>query len=225
MVGSEAQQSFERNMAIEAPIIAKHEFVEIGVDVPAAEAMICAEGPSFEQRESAMGPGQDDVTGHGADDARIVPIVAQAWIRCVPIRQKCGSRLHIRPDERLDRRGGIVGDSGEAEAAGARIDIFGVLATRVSLIGVAINHLDGPDHDDFSGIARFEEGIAFTQWDFRLIDFDDPFQRVPIWIDHRSPKLLRQQPGGLVGHAELVLQLTRRHAIGVGCHEMRRPEP
>ena len=84
MVGSEAQQGFERNMAIEAPIVAKREFVEIGVDVPAAEAVICAERPSLEQRESAMAPRQDDVTGHGADDARIVPIVTQPWIRCVP---------------------------------------------------------------------------------------------------------------------------------------------
>ena len=48
MVGGEAQQGFERNMAVEASIVAKHEFVEICVDVPAAEAVICAEGPSFE---------------------------------------------------------------------------------------------------------------------------------------------------------------------------------
>jgi hypothetical protein len=29
MVGGEAQQGFERNMAVEASIVAKHEFVEI----------------------------------------------------------------------------------------------------------------------------------------------------------------------------------------------------
>ena len=124
MVGSEAQQGFERNMAIEAPIVAKREFVEIGVDVPAAEAVICAERPSLEQRESAMAPRQDDVTGHGADDARIVPIVTQPWIRCVPIRQKCGSRLHIGPDERLDRRGGIVGDSAARRRRPERVSIY-----------------------------------------------------------------------------------------------------
>ena len=133
--------------------------------------------------------------------------------------------LHVGLDERLDRLGGIVGDSGEAESAGARIDILGVLAARLSLIGVAINHLDRSYHDDFGGIAWFEESVAFTQWDFRLIDFDDPFERIAIWINHGSPKLLRQQPGGLVGDPELVLQLPRRHAVGVSRHEMRRPEP
>ena len=146
MVGGEAQQGFERNMAVEASIVAKHEFVEIGVDVLAAEAVICAERPSLEQRESAMAPRQDDVTGHGADDTRIMPIGAQAWIGCVAIRQKGGSRLHVGLDERLDRRGRIVGDSGEAKSTGARIDIFGVLTARVRLIGVAINHLNGSDH-------------------------------------------------------------------------------
>ena len=49
MMGREAQQGLERNMAIEAAIVAKHELVEIGVDVPAPEAVICAERPSFEQ--------------------------------------------------------------------------------------------------------------------------------------------------------------------------------
>jgi hypothetical protein len=41
----------------------------------------------------------------------------------------------------------------------------------------------------------------------------------------RSPQLLRQQPGGLVCDAELGLELECRHAIGVGCHKMRGPEP
>ena len=78
-------------MAVEASIVAKHELVEIGVDVLAAEAVICAERPSLEQREGAMAPRQDDVTGDGADDTRIMPIGAQAWIGCVAIRQKRGS--------------------------------------------------------------------------------------------------------------------------------------
>jgi hypothetical protein len=57
----------------------------------------------------------------------------------VAIRQKRGPRLHVGLDERLDRCGLIVGDSGEAESSGSRIDILGVLAAWVSLIGVAIN--------------------------------------------------------------------------------------
>ena len=48
-----------------------------------------------------------------------------------------------------------------------------MLASRPSLIDAAIDHLDGPDDDDFADIAGFEERIAFTEGNFLLIDFDD----------------------------------------------------
>ena len=69
-------------------------------------------------------------------------------------------------------------------------------------IDVAIDHLDGPDDEDFAGIAGLEERIAFTEGNFRLIDFDNPLQWFAIRIDHRSSQFLRQQPGGLVSDAE-----------------------
>ena len=93
------------------------------------------ERPSLKQRESAIAPRKDDVTGNGVDGARIVPIGAQAWIGWVAIRQKRGSRLHAGRNERLARCGRIVGDDGEAELAGTRIDIFGVLEAWAGLIG------------------------------------------------------------------------------------------
>jgi hypothetical protein len=64
------------------------------------------------------------------------------------------------------------------------------------LIGAAIDDLDGANDEDFPGVAGFEECIARAERDFRLIDFNDPFERCPIRIDHRSPQFLRQQPGG-----------------------------
>jgi hypothetical protein len=42
----EPKQGFKRNMPVEAAIIAKNEFIEISVDVLAAQAVICAEAPS-----------------------------------------------------------------------------------------------------------------------------------------------------------------------------------
>src|SRR5271154_5222178 len=89
-------------------------------------------------------------------------------------------------------------------------------ASRLGLVGVALDHLDGPYDEDFSGVAALKDSIAFAEWDFRLIDFNDPFQRLAIRIEHRAPELLRQQPRGLVGDAKLVLQLQRRHAVGMG---------
>lgn len=43
-------------------------------------------------------------------------------------------------------------------------------------LDLAIDHLDRPDDEDFAGIAGLEECIAFTEGNFRLIDFDDPLQ-------------------------------------------------
>ena len=49
MMCSQPEQGFERNMPVEAAIVAKDEFIEIGVDVRAAQAMIRAQAPSLHQ--------------------------------------------------------------------------------------------------------------------------------------------------------------------------------
>ena len=147
-------------MPVEAAIVAKDEFIEIAVDMFAAQAVICAEAPSLHQREGPMNPRQDNVARHLADDARIVPIAGQSRIGRVAVGDQRGSALHVGFHEGFDRRGGIVGDHGEANAARTRIEIFGVLASRLGLIDVAIDHLDGPDDEDFAGIAGLEECIA-----------------------------------------------------------------
>jgi hypothetical protein len=90
---------------------------------------------------------------------------------------------------------------------------LGVFASWLTLIGVAIDHLDGPDDEDFARIAGLEECVAFAEGNFRLIDFNHPFERFSVRIDHRSPQLLRQQPSRPVGQAELIFQLPRRHAV------------
>ena len=95
-----------------------------------------------------MNPWQDNMSRHFADDARIVPVVCQSRIGRVTVGEKRGSTLHVGPHEGLDRRRGIVGDHSEAYSAGARIEVFGVLASRLGLIGVAIDHLDGPADRD-----------------------------------------------------------------------------
>ena len=94
------------------------------------------------------------------------------------VGEERGSTLHVGSHESLDRRRGIVGDHSEAYSAGARIEIFGVLASRLGLVGVAINHLDGPGDEDFAGIVALEKGFAFAEGNFRLIDFDDALQGI-----------------------------------------------
>ena len=69
-------------------------------------------------------------------------------------RSTAWRRLYIGPHESFERGRGIVRYHGEADAAGTRIEIFRVLASRPGLIGVAIDHLDSPDDEDFASIAR-----------------------------------------------------------------------
>jgi kumamolisin len=55
------------------------------------------------------------------------------------------------------------------------------------LTGVTIDHLDSPGNEDFPRIAGIEERVAGAERDFRLIDFDHPFEGFPIGIiDRRS---------------------------------------
>src|ERR1700728_940229 len=105
---------------------------------------------------------------HFSDNARIVPVVGYSRIGRVAVGEERGSTLHVGSHESLDRRRGIVGDHSEAYSAGARIEIFGVLASRLGLVGVAINHLDGPGDEDFAGIVALEKGFAFAEGNFRL---------------------------------------------------------
>ena len=59
-----------------------------------------------------------------------------------------------------------------------------------------------------------------------LVDLDQAGERLAAGRDHGAAQLGAQQPGGLVGaEAELLLQLQRRDAVGMGRHQVGRPEP
>lgn len=139
-------------------------------------------------------------------------------------KQRCAT-LDVGLDEGPDRRGGIVSDHREADAAGAGIEVFCVFGSRVGSVRVTINHFDRACDKDFPCVARLEKTITSPEWNFRLIDFDDSFERFAVRIDHRAPELLRQQPSSFVREAELIFELPRRHSIGMRRHEMRSPEP
>src|ERR1700693_5380453 len=123
------------------------------------------------------------------------------------VGQQRGAGLYVGPHESFERGRRIVRYHSEADATGTGIEIFRVLASRLGLIGVAINHLDRPDDEDFAGIAGLEECVALAEGDFRLIVFIVPFEMFAVWVDHRSPQLLRQQPSCPVSEAELILKL------------------
>ena len=177
-------------MPVEAADVAEHALVEIGIDMFAVQAVIRAKSPAFHQREDPVNPRQHDMRRHLADDARVMPVVGQPGIGCVAVGEQRGPRLHIGPDESFNRCGGIIGDRGKADAAGPGIEVFGSFAPWLGLIGVAIDHLNGPGNEDFPSVAGIKETVAGTKGDFRLIDFNDPFEGGTVRIDHR------RWPGG-----------------------------
>src|SRR5271169_582532 len=71
---SNAQQGFEGDMAIEAAIVTKHEFIEIAVHVLATQAMIRAKAPSLHERKDPMNPRQRHMARHLADDTRVMAV-------------------------------------------------------------------------------------------------------------------------------------------------------
>ena len=98
-----------KHALVEVAIVAKHEFIEITVDVLAAQAVRDAEAPSFHQRIKRDGlTCTTDAVCHLADDARIVPIAGQFRIGRVSVCNQRGSALHVGLYESFDRPGGLL---------------------------------------------------------------------------------------------------------------------
>jgi hypothetical protein len=63
-----------------AAVEAEDEFVEVGLEIPAAQAVIDAQRPDLEVGEDAVHPGQDDMGGDLADDMGVVTDAGRAGI-------------------------------------------------------------------------------------------------------------------------------------------------
>jgi hypothetical protein len=68
MIGRPLAPDNDRSPAVEAGA----EFIEVGLEVLAAQPMIDAQGPDLEVGEDPADPGQDDVGGHLNDDMGIM---------------------------------------------------------------------------------------------------------------------------------------------------------
>ena len=100
------------------------------------------------------------------------------------VGEERGSTLHVGSHESLDRRRGIVGDRRRDSVLGrSPYRDLRHATSRLGLVGVAINHLDGPGDEEFAGIVALEKGFAFAEGNFRLIDFDDALQGIAIRVD------------------------------------------
>ena len=99
-----------------ASVEAEDELVEIALKMLVAQAVIDAERPGLQIREDAVGPRQHDMSGHGADDMRIVIDAGRAGIGGPTVSLDRRALRHIGGDETMQRRGGEVLDLSETNA-------------------------------------------------------------------------------------------------------------
>ena len=227
-VGRQPKNRLEGNMPIKTAVVAEDELVEVGVDVLAAKAVIGPEAPTLQEGEHPMNPLEGNVRRHVADDAGIVPIFGDTRIRGVPVGDQRRAWRDVGLDEGMDVRRVVAGNGGEPDAPRQGVEVLPPESLGfLRFPGGPVDHFDSTDDDDLAGLQR-DVGIGGggAERHLGLVHLDHALQRIAVRIDHRAPQLLRQQPGGLVGaEAQLPHQLLRRHAVGVGRHQVGGPEP
>ena len=226
MVGGQAEDGLERDVAVKAPVVTKDELIEVGVDVLAAETMIGAEPPALQKGEDPMDPVQGDMSGHIADDAGIMPVSDQPGVGCVAIGNQGGAGDDVGLDEGVDVWLLVAGDHGHPAAARQGVEVFCAKSFGfLRLSRGSITDLDCADHEDFSFLERLAGFLQVVERHLGLVDFDDAIQWGALRIDHRSPKLLLQQPGSPIGDSQLPSHLSRRHSVGMCHHQVGGAEP
>ncbi len=178
-----------------------------------AQAVVDAQGPDFEVGEDAVDPGQDDMGGDLADDMRIVSDAGGPWVSRPSVGLGGRPRCEIAGNEGMQTLGRIVGHLGKTDAA-----------------GTVILDLDRPDDEDLALVtasaATGQRTMLAAAGNLGFIDLDQTGERIAVGRHHAVAQLGADQPGRLVrAESELALQLQRRDAVGMGRHQIGRPEP
>ena len=211
----DAEQGAECCMSGAPTVEAEDEFIEVGLEMLAAQPVIDAQGPDLEVGEDPMNPREHDVGGHLADDVRVVRDAGGAGISGPTIRLGGGAGGDIGGEEGVEAGGRVIRDLAQADAAGTK---------------AAVLDLDGADNQHFALMAApaaARDRIVFAAArDFGFINLDQTGQRAAARREHAAAQLGADQPRRLVGaESELALQLQSRDAIGVGGHQISGPEP
>jgi len=159
-----------------APAVeAEDEFIEVGLEVLAAQPVVDAQGPDLEVGEDPVNPGQDDMGGHLADDMGIVGDAGGAGISGPTIRLGGGAGGDVGGEEGVETGGRVISNLAEADAAGAK---------------PAFLDLDGTDDQHFALMAAPATAgyrIVFTAAsDFGFIDLDEAGQGAAARREHAA---------------------------------------
>ena len=120
MRGGDAEEGSECGMPGAPAVEAEDEFIEVGLEVLAAQPVVDAQGPDLEVGEDPVNPREHDVGGHLADDMGIVGDAGGAGISGPTIRLGGGAGSDVGGEEGVEAGGRVISDLAEADAAGAK---------------------------------------------------------------------------------------------------------
>ena len=215
MADGDAEQRSECGMPGAPAVEAKDEFIEVGLEVIAAQPVIDAQGPDLEVGKDPVDPRQDNVRGHLANDMRIMGDAGSSGISGPTIGLGSGTGREIGGEKGMKASGRIIGDLAEADAAGT---------------ATAVLDLNGADDQHFALMAApatTGDRIVLAAADnFGFIHLDKAGKWAALRGEHAAAQFGTEQPRRLIGaESELTLQLQRRDAIGVSGHQINGPEP
>jgi len=199
---------------VPSPVPPKHELVEIGRKILAAESVIDAHGESFQVREHPVNPRHQFVGFLAPDCSRQMRAAGNIGVAEVSVRPDFGTGASACKDKGMQSFSREVSDRFQTNACWE----------------TTLTEFNGPrDHhftDRTSALASFCRFVLGSKRNGGLVDFDYPRERRPVGIDHSLAELVQKKPCAAVGtDPELGLQLQCRNPIGVGRDKVRREKP
>jgi len=159
---------------------AEDEFIEVGLEVLAAQPVIDAQGPDLEVGEDPVDPREHDVSGHLADGVGIVGDAGGAGISGPTIGLGGGTGAKVGGEEGVETDGRVIGHLAQANAPGAKPAVF---------------DLDGADNQHFALMAApatTRDRVVFAAArDLGFIDFDEPGERAATRREHAAAQWRR----------------------------------
>ena len=169
---------------------AKHELVQVVLEVRLADAVQRADEPAFQIGDGPVDPLQQDVRRHFAHDLwpMVIPLrlVVQAEVRRVAVREHDGPGGDIRLDECMQRLPAVVADGRQADPP------------RLAILAEFNGADDGQFAHQAASLAACDRVVDGAVGHGGLIHLDPPGQLAALRVDHGAPELLEHQPGGVV---------------------------
>src|SRR4051794_7605234 len=208
---AQAEETVEGGGGCAAAVEPEHELVQVGLEVPLAQAVVDAQGPPLRVREDAVDPGQHRVRRRVADHPRVVLDVLEPGVAGPAVTDDRAAGRDVTGDEAAERDRRVVVDHREPDPARPlALDLDRARDQELAVVRSA-------------GPGRLVPG---AKGQAGLVHLDQAGQGLPVRVDHCPAQLAEQQPGRLAGaEPELEPQLPGRHPVLVRRHRPGGQEP